>query len=132
MVEPPFPVESTPTLRGRPSAIIESVAASDDAESDTSVPVRDKTNTTGSSQDFPLTIPPALLTRLVYYHFKHSKMRIGKDAYGVVGKYRKTFVRSNRNNGVGMGRSIDLRVWLGDSMEIRGRETQGQHICARH
>jgi len=103
MVEPPFPVESTPTLRGRPSAIIESVAASVDAESDTSVPVRDKTNTTGSSQDFPLTIPPALLTRLVYYHFKHSKMRIWKDAYGVVGKYRKTFVRSNRNNGVGMG-----------------------------
>jgi len=68
-------------------------SASGDDESDTSIPVKSRTNTTGSSQDIPPTIPPALLTRLLHHHFKDSKMRIGKDANGVAGKYMETFVR---------------------------------------
>lgn len=45
------------------------------------------------TQDSPPTIPPALLTRLLHHHFQDEKMRIGKEANGVVGKYVETFVR---------------------------------------
>ncbi len=46
-----------------------------------------------NTQDPPPTIPPALLTKLLHHHFKDDKMRIGKEANGVVGKYMETFVR---------------------------------------
>lgn len=45
------------------------------------------------TQDPPPTIPPALLTRLLQHGFQDQKMRIGKEANGVVGKYVETFVR---------------------------------------
>ena len=45
------------------------------------------------TQDPPPTIPPALLTRLLHHGFQDQKMRIGKEANGVVGKYVETFVR---------------------------------------
>ena len=38
-------------------------------------------------------MPPALLTKLLHYHFQDDKVRIGKEANGVVGKYMETFVR---------------------------------------
>ena len=47
----------------------------------------------GSTQDPPPTIPPALLTRLLHHHIQDSKVKIGKDANGVIGKYMETFVR---------------------------------------
>jgi len=40
-----------------------------------------------------MTIPPKLLTRLLYEGFEDKDMKIGKEAMGVVGKYVETFVR---------------------------------------
>lgn len=51
------------------------------------------TTTRVGTQDAPPTIPPALLTKLLHYHFQDDKVRIGKEANGVVGKYMETFVR---------------------------------------
>ena len=45
------------------------------------------------TQDPPLTIPPALLTRLLHHHLQDDGCRIGKDANGVIGKYVETFVK---------------------------------------
>ena len=50
-------------------------------------------NARPGTQDAPPTIPPALLTRLLHHHFQDDKVRIGKDAKGMVGKYMETFVR---------------------------------------
>lgn len=49
--------------------------------------------TRAGTQDAPPTIPPALLTRLLHHHLQDDKIRIGKEAKGVVGKYMETFVR---------------------------------------
>lgn len=51
------------------------------------------TTTRVGTQDAPPTIPPALLTKLLHHHFQDDKIRIGKEANGVVGKYMETFVR---------------------------------------
>ena len=51
------------------------------------------TTTHVGTQDLPPTIPPALLTKLLHHHFQDDKVRIGKQANGVVGKYMETFVR---------------------------------------
>ena len=45
------------------------------------------------TQDPPPTIPPALLSRLLHHHLQDNKIRIGKEANGVIGKYMETFVR---------------------------------------
>jgi len=109
--------KSAPTgKRGRPSFTANEASASDDDEdaeddndddeipsdthhsfhsaseedSDTALPTHGAAT---STQDAPPTIPPALLTKLLHHHFKESKMRIRKDAEGVVGKYMETFVR---------------------------------------
>lgn len=111
--------KSAPTgKRGRPSFIADQASASDDDEdaeedendsdddefpssnprsasaddSDTSIPSTARGPTT-TTQDAPPTIPPALLTRLLHHHFKDSKIRIGKEANGAVGRYMETFVR---------------------------------------
>ena len=106
-----------PKKRGRPSFIADQASASEDddndddeeehqnqyesdddglihsaaslSESDDAAPA----NAHSSKQDPPPTIPPALLTSLLHHHFKDDKIRIGKDANGVVGKYMETFVR---------------------------------------
>ena len=110
--------KSAPVKRGRPSFIAGETSASDDDdhsdeedeanvdeeipsdtqvlsedESDASDPRNGNSMTISATQDPPPTIPPALLTRLLHHHFKDDKMRIGKDANGVVGKYMETFVR---------------------------------------
>ena len=51
------------------------------------------TTTHVGTQDAPPTIPPALLTKLLHHHFRDDKIRIEKEANGVVGKYMETFVR---------------------------------------
>ena len=51
------------------------------------------TTTRVGTQDAPPTIPPALLTKLLHHHFRDDKIRIEKEANGVVGKYMETFVR---------------------------------------
>ncbi|CAD6581277.1 MAG: hypothetical protein ASARMPRED_000568 [Alectoria sarmentosa] len=51
------------------------------------------TTTSMGTEDAPPTIPPALLTRLLHHHFHDDKVRIGKEANGLVGKYMETFVR---------------------------------------
>ena len=65
-----------------------SLEASTSAEPDP-VPATESVGT----QDPPPTIPPALLTRLLHHHFHDDKIRIGKEANGVFGKYVETFVR---------------------------------------
>ena len=45
------------------------------------------------TQDPPPTIPPALLSRLLHHHLRDNKVRIGKEANSVIGKYMETFVR---------------------------------------
>jgi len=79
-------------------------SASDDDEDDEDDDIPSDTQLTYASgesdnpqptntQDPPPTIPPALLTKLLHHHFKDDKMRIGKEANAVVGKYMETFVR---------------------------------------
>ena len=46
-----------------------------------------------STEDPPPTLPPKLLTRLLYHNFKDSEVRIGKEANELVGKYMETFIR---------------------------------------
>ena len=45
------------------------------------------------SQDAPPSVPPALLTKLLYHHFQDGQTKIGVEARGVVGKYVETFIR---------------------------------------
>jgi len=73
-----------------PSDTHHSLHSASEEDSDTSLPTHSAVT---STQDAPPTIPPALLTKLLHHHFKECKMRIGKDAKGVVGKYMETFVR---------------------------------------
>lgn len=88
----------------RPSFVASQASASDDDEddddddtpSDTQLPDASGESDTpapSSTQEPPPTIPPALLTKLLHHHFKDDKMRIGKEANGLVGKYLETFVR---------------------------------------
>lgn len=46
-----------------------------------------------NTEDPPPSIPPALLTKLLYHHFQDAQTKIGVEARGVVGKYMETFVR---------------------------------------
>lgn len=49
-----------------------------------------------NTQDPPPVVPPALITRLLYHHLEKEqgdKMKIGKEANMLVGKYLDTFVR---------------------------------------
>lgn len=142
--------KSAPVQRGRPSFIADQASASDDDEdddmdelgdnlddeddsmpSDTHPPSASRGEDSDTSlpanvdtQDPPPTIPPALLTTLLHHHFKDSKMRIGKEANGVVGKYMETFVREaiaraayERNEAAANGATSSI---AGEFLEVRG------------
>ena len=109
--------KATPRRKSAPARPVQSLLSSD--ESDGVEVTRDSSpdpanNTT--LQDVPLTIPPELLTTLLRHHFEDKRMRIGKDAKAVIGKYMETFVReaiaraaferSEATSGYGRGRDF--------------------------
>lgn len=78
------------------------------------------TTTRIGTQDAPPTIPPALLTRLLHHHFQNDKVRIGKDANGVVGKYIETFVREAIARAAFERSEVGLKGIGGDFLEVGG------------
>ncbi|KAL6720570.1 hypothetical protein ACLMJK_002494 [Lecanora helva] len=97
--------------------------SSSEEESDVSARMDPNTNAISSTQEPPPTIPPALLTKLLHRHFKDDKIKIGKDANKVVGRYMETFVREaiaraafERSEAAGEG---DAGV-AGDFLEVGG------------
>ena len=82
----------------------------------------DEVDAPPSTQDPPLTIPPKLLTKLLHHHFKDEKVRIGKDANALIGKYMETFVkeaiaraafeRAEVEGGKGRGDFLEVRLFL--------------------
>ncbi|KAL8654923.1 MAG: hypothetical protein Q9226_003247 [Calogaya cf. arnoldii] len=112
--KPPRPPSSKstkpkpPTKRkSAPANEIESSSGSDDEiasyaagkSSDSEIDLESSSATAAgpsSTQDPSPVIPPKLITRTLYHHLEkgeEDKMKIGKEANTVVGKYFDTFVR---------------------------------------